>query len=255
MAKVLVCYKWVFDETDLKIKPDLSVDFSKISRKISDYDKNAIEAGCIAAKKLSGKVIGLSCGPDDTRKSFNDALSRGIDEGIWINTEGAGEMDSLVTARALAGAIKKQEDVALVVCAEGSSDDYARQTAPRIGAQMDWPVITSVCRLEIEGNMLIATRKLDDCMQMVKAPLPAVIAVLPEINPAPIPGLKAVMAAKKKTVEEYSVSSMAVEMETGVKVIETKGYVPNRRNMILSGDSNEEIVATLISSLRKEGVL
>ncbi len=255
MTKVLVCYKWVFNETDLKVGSDLAVDFSKASKKISDYDKNAIEAGCIAAEKLSGQVIGLSCGGSDTKKSFNDALARGLDEGIWVSTEGLEGLDSLVTARALAGAIKAQEDVSLVICAEGSSDDYARQTAPRIGAQLDWPVITSVCKLDIEGNMITATRQLNDCLQTVKTQMPAVIAVLPEINPAPIPGLKAVMAAKKKPVTECTVGNMGINMDSNLEVIETKGYVPNRKNIILSGDSNEEMVASLIDSLRREGVL
>lgn len=255
MTKVLVCYKWVVDEADLKIKPDLSVDFSKVSRKISEYDKNAIEAGCLAAKALSGKVIGVSCGAAETRKSFTDALARGLDEGIWVNTEGAEEIDSLVTSRVLAGVIKNQQDVSLVICAEGSSDSYARQTAPRIGAQLDWPIITSVCHIEIEGDILTATRKMDDCLQIVKTKMPAVIAVLPEVNPAPIPGLKAVMAAKKKPVEEYTVGGMAIDMKSGLEVIETMAYVTNRKNTILSGDSKEEIVADLIGLLRKEGVL
>mgnify|MGYP001547000288 CR=1 FL=1 len=54
MPKVLVCYKWVLDESDIRINPDLSVDFSKAKYKISDYDKHTIEAGSQAAKALGG---------------------------------------------------------------------------------------------------------------------------------------------------------------------------------------------------------
>lgn len=255
MAKVAVCYKWVFDEADIKIQPDLSPDFSKASRKISDYDKNAIECACQAAKKLDAAAVGISCGGEATKKSFQDALARGLDEGIWVNTEGAEDLDSLVTARALAGAIKAQEAVSMVICAEGSSDQYARQVAPRVGALLDWPVITSVCSMQIDGETLAATRKMEDCMQVVKTRLPAVVAVLPEINPAPIPGLKAVMAAKKKPVTEYTVSGMAIDMNAGTEVLETKGYVTNRKNCVLSGDTKEEVVAALVGALRKEGVI
>lgn len=255
MTKVLVCYKWVFDEADIKIQSDLSADFGKAQRKISDYDKNAIACGCTAAKTLGATAVGLSCGDAATKKSFHDALARGLDEGIWINTEGTGGVDGLVTARALAGAIKAQEAVSLVICAEGSSDQYARQIAPRIGARLDWPVITSVCALKIEGDTLVATRKLEDCLQVVKTRLPAVVAVLPEINPAPIPGLKAVMAAKKKPVTEYAVRDLAIDENAGVEVLETKGYVADRKKLILSGDTKEEIAMALISALRKDGVL
>src|SRR5690606_6347101 len=44
MSKIVACYKWVLDESDIRINSDLSVDFSKAKGKISDYDRNAIEA-------------------------------------------------------------------------------------------------------------------------------------------------------------------------------------------------------------------
>lgn len=44
MPKILVCYKWVLDEQDIKISSsDYSLDYSRAKYKISDYDKNAIE--------------------------------------------------------------------------------------------------------------------------------------------------------------------------------------------------------------------
>ena len=67
MPKVLVCYKWVLDESDIRINPDLSVDFSKAKYKISDYDKHTIEAGSQAAKALGGTCTGISCGGAETR--------------------------------------------------------------------------------------------------------------------------------------------------------------------------------------------
>ena len=102
MPKVLVCYKWVLDESDIRINPDLSVDFSKAKYKISDYDKHTIEAGSQAAKALGGTCTGISCGGAETRKSFNDALARGMDEGIWVNTAESGRPDGCRTAALLA---------------------------------------------------------------------------------------------------------------------------------------------------------
>ena len=104
MPKVLVCYKWVLDESDIRINPDLSVDFSKAKYKISDYDKHTIEAGSQAAKALGGTCTGISCGGAETRKSFNDALARGMDEGIWVNTAESGRPDGCRTAALLAAA-------------------------------------------------------------------------------------------------------------------------------------------------------
>ncbi|OPX84822.1 MAG: Electron transfer flavoprotein subunit beta [Pelotomaculum sp. PtaB.Bin104] len=255
MKNIVVCYKWVADEVDIRINEDLSVDFSKAKSKISDYDKNAIEAASRAAKSVGGKAIGLSFGSDEVKASFKDVLSRGLDEGVWVKASDAEKADGAVTARALAAAIAKIEDVAMVVCAEGSSDNYARQIAPRIGAILDWPVITSVCGMEFDGNSFTTTRRMHDCMQTVKTELPAVVAVLPEINPAPIPGLKAVMEARKKTIVEYSANELGIDLTPEVDVLEIKGYVSDRKKVILSGNTNGDKISNLLNALRKEGVL
>ncbi|TGE37018.1 electron transfer flavoprotein beta subunit/FixA family protein [Desulfosporosinus fructosivorans] len=255
MSNIIACYKWVLDEADIKINPDQSIDTNKAKGKISDYDKNAIEAVVQAAKTLGGKAVGLTFGNAKTKQSLKDALSRGLEEGYWINSEQAVTADGAVTAKVLAAAIKKIGDVSLVVCAEGASDTYARQTAPRVGAALDLPVVSSVCKMEIKGNTLIAQRKLYDCLETVKVELPAVVSVLPETCVPTIPGLKAVMAAGKKPITEYKGEDLGVDFTTKTKVTEVKGYVMNRKNIILNGGQVADQVNELATFLRKEGVL
>ncbi|MGI6467454.1 MAG: electron transfer flavoprotein beta subunit/FixA family protein [Syntrophomonadaceae bacterium] len=255
MPLVVVCYKWVLDEADIRINADLSIDLSKAKGKISDYDKNAIEAAVQAAAALNGKVAGLTFGTADAKPSLKDALSRGMDEAWYINEPQASQADGAGTARVLAAAIKKMADVSLIICAEGASDTYARQTGPRIGALLDLPVVTSVGKLEISGNTLIATRVLDDCLQKVKVELPAVVAVLPEITSAPIPGLKAVLAAGKKPVTELKAQDLGVDLTPKSRVTEIKGYMMDRKNIIFNEGETAERVNNLVAALRKEGVV
>ncbi|WP_449315980.1 electron transfer flavoprotein subunit beta/FixA family protein [Rubneribacter sp.] len=252
MADVLVGFKWVLDEADVRIGDDLSVDFGMASRKINDYDKNAIEAGRRIAEQTGGSVFGVSCGADETRKGFVDALSRGLDAGIWVKTSGSA--NAAVAARAIA-AVARDRDVALVVCSEGSSDDYARQTASRTGALLDWPVATSVLSVEMEGETALVRRRMDGCEQTVRLRLPAVVSVLPEINPAPIPGLKSVLAAKKKPVEELAAADLGIDESTGIAIEGESGYVSERKNVLVEGDSAAEKASKLVEALKREGVL
>lgn len=252
MAKVIVCYKWVLDEADVRVNPDLSVDLSRAKYKISDYDKNSIEAGSRAGKVLGAETLGLSCGGPDTRKSFPDALARGLDAGLWINT-GDSAPDARQTGKLIAAAINTVEDAVLVICSEGSSDEYARQTGPRIGALLDWPVISSVSSFQVEDGAITAERKLEDCIQTVKADLPAVLCVLPEAADAPIPGLRQVMMAKKKPVTEKTAAELGVDCSCGESQL--RGYVSQRRKEILKGDTPDQAVAALVEALRKEGVV
>ncbi len=255
MSNIVACYKWVADEADLKIAADLSVDDSKAKGKISDYDRNAIEAAMQAAGKTGDKAVTLTFGTSKAKQSLKDALSRGPKEGYWINADEAAQADGAVTGMALAAAIKKIGDVNLVFCAEGASDTYARQTAPRIAAELDWPVVTSVSELEIEGNVITAVRKLDACLETVKVELPAVIAVLPEANQPTIPGLKAVMEAGKKPMIEFKAADLDIDLAPKTEVRATKGFVMNRKNMILSEGAAADQVKELAAALRKEGVL
>jgi len=256
MSKIIACYKWVVDEADIKVNPDQSIDISRAKWKISDYDKNAIEAAVQAAKSKGGQAAALTFGNEQAKKSLKDALSRGIDEVYWVNSNLADRADGSVTAKALAAAVAKIPDAELVICAEGSSDVYARQTAPRIGAALDWPVITSVSKIEIEGNTLTAKRTLDDCVETVKVELPAVVAVLPEINEAPLPSLKAVIGAAKKPSTEFTAEALGIEaLQAKNQVKAIKAYVMERKNIILADGEASLRVKELVASLKKEGVL
>ncbi len=255
MSKIIACYKWVADEADLKINPDLSIDSKKAKGKISDYDKNAIEAAVQAAGTLGGKAVSLTFGTAGAKQSLKDALSRGPEEAYWVNSEAAVEADGSVTAKTLAAAIKKMGDYSVIFCAEGASDTYARQTAPRIGAALNLPVITSVIKIEFNGNTLTAVRKLEDSLETVKVELPAVVAVLPEANNPTIPGLKAVMAAGKKPVTEYAAADLGIDLKPQTQVTAIKGYVMNRKNIIFNEVEAADRVKALAAALRKESVL
>ena len=254
MSVVIACYKWVIDEADLRINADLSVDSSKAKGKISDYDKNAIEAAVQIAAELGSKPIGLTFGDAKCKNSLKDALSRGLDEAVWVQSEDAASADGRVTAQALAAALNKLDDVSLIICAEGASDTYARQTAPRLGVLLNLPVVSSVCKMQLQGQTLKLQRKLDDCLETVEVALPAIISVLPEVNEPTIPGLKAVMAAGKKPITQWKAEDLGADTQSLVQTAPLKGYVTNRKNIILEGEPTEQ-VQQLVAALRKEGVL
>lgn len=255
MSNIIACYKWVADEADIKVNADLTVDVSKAKGKISDYDRNVIEAAVQIAQSAGGKAIGLTFGDMKTRLSLKDALSRGLEEACWVQTDSAENADGAATARALAAGAKAIGDIGLLICAEGASDTYARQTAPRLGAILDLPVVTSVCKLSLEGSTLTAVRKLDDCLKTVQVDLPAVIAVLPEVNQPAIPGLKAVMAASKKPVAEYQASDLGVDLAPKQTVVALQAFAQERKNIIIQGDDTAAQVAELAAYLKREGVL
>lgn len=258
MPKILVCYKWVLDEQDIKINPgDLSLESSRAKYKISDYDKNAIEEGTRLVEAHEGSVAALTFGSDKVKQSVKDVLSRGPGSVQWIGDEIFEQADAFVTANVLAAAIRKNESYDLILCGEGSADSYSQQVAPRLATLLGIPAITFVQKISIDGSRIIATRKLDDCSEVVEVDGPVVISVLPEINKPRIPSLKQVMAASKKPSQEVKLAELelaAEELQPKIVNLSVKGYVMNRRNILFKEANQADNVAKLVASLAQEGV-
>lgn len=258
MPKCLVCYKWTLDEQDIKIKPeDLSLDSSRAKGKISDFDRNAIEEGALLVEKLGGAVEALSYGTASVKQSLKDALSRGPEKAYWVADASAETADATVTANVLAAAIRKIGPYDLILLGEGSSDAFNQQTAPRVAALLGLPCVSFVAKLAVEGDVVKATRKLEDCTEQVTVKGPVVISVLSEINKPRIPSLKQVLGAAKKPNAELKVAELgltAEELTPKAVRRSVKGFVMQRKNIIYKETSAADNVAKLKASLAAEGL-
>lgn len=258
MPKILVCYKWVLDEQDIKINSaDLSLDSSRAKYKISDYDKNAIEEAVQMVEKQGGTVDSLSFGKENVKQSIKDLLSRGPNKAYYLGDASAENADAFVTAHVLAAAIRKIGPYDLIVCGEGSSDSYNQQVAPRLAALLDIPALTFVQELAVDGDRFVATRKLADCTEVTTVEGPAVISVMPVINKPRIPSLKQILGAAKKPSEELKVEDLGLksdELLPKVVSLSVKGFVMNRKNIIYKEANQDDNVVKLVASLVKEGL-
>lgn len=259
MPNIVVCYKWVPDEQDIRVNPsDQSLDFSRTKYKISDYDRNAIEEAVLIAEKAPGSKITAVTFGTSAKNSLKDVLSRGPDEVCWLGDAAAGTADGYVTSRALAAMIGKLSGVDLILCGEGSADVYAQQVGPRIATLLGIPAVTFVRELHVGAAGVTAVRKLGNCTESVTVPFPALVTVLPEINKPRIPGLKQVLAAAKKPQTEMTAESLGLgssELTPKAKVQSVRGYVMNRRNVVWKEGTAAGKVESLVEALTKEGVL
>ena len=258
MPKCLVCYKWTLDEQDIKIRPeDLSLDSSRAKGKISDFDRNAIEEGTLIVEKLGGAVDALSYGTAAVKQSLKDTLSRGPEKAYWIADASAETADAVVTANVLAAAIKKLGSYDVILCGEGSSDAFNQQTAQRIAALLGLPCLSFVNKLSVAGDVVTATRKLDDRTEEVSVKGPVVVSVLAEINKPRIPSLKQVLGASKKPNEEIKFADLGLkpeELQPKTARRSVKGFVMQRKNVIYKEPNVADSVAKLKASLASEGL-
>jgi electron transfer flavoprotein beta subunit len=201
MPNVIVCYKWVLDEADIRVGAGGALQLDQVGRKISEYDRNAIEAAVQVVEQHGGSVTTLSLGTADVKPSAKDVLSRGPERALLVLDPALAGADSHTTALGLAGAVKQAGACDLIVCGEGSGDVYAQQVGPRLAELLDIPCITFVNKLTVTATGVVAERKLEDGVEVVEAAFPVLVTVLPDMNKPRIPGLKQVMAAGKKEVK------------------------------------------------------
>ena len=259
MPNIIVCYKWVLDEQDLKVNPGtLALDTSRAKYKISDYDRNAIEAAVQLVEKEGGSVTALTFGGANAKQSLKDALSRGPEKAYWLGDKQSEQADGFVTANVLAAAVRKIGAYDLIICGEGAADTYAQQVGPRLAVLLGAPAITFVTEITVGDGKVTAVRKLANCTETVTTPFPAVLTVLPEINKARIPSLKQVLGAAKKPMTELKVSDLGLaEKDLAAKVVRKnlKGFVMSRKNVIYKDGAAQEKVDKLVAALAKEGVV
>jgi electron transfer flavoprotein beta subunit len=249
---IVCCFKWVVDEAYIRAGSGKKLDFDSVDYKLSDYDRNALEEAVRLKDEQGGTVTAITVGlPDDT-KGVKAALSRGAEQAYFINDDSFADLEPHQTASILAEVIASRLKYDLIICGEGSSDLYARQVGPRLAEMLDVPCISFVSRLEIKDNELVAERRTDEGVEVVAAPLPALVTVLPDINTPRIPGLKDTLAASKKPIYEITMDELQGNYEPCLQTLDLLGSNMERNCIKFAGDAAG--ISQFVEALRKEGL-
>ncbi|MDR3363021.1 MAG: putative electron transfer flavoprotein FixA [Desulfovibrio sp.] len=254
--KIVVCYKLVPEEQDIVALPGGALSFDRAVWKIGQYDLNAVEAGCRLAAKEGAELAALSVGGAilENSKLRKGILSRGPQQLFTVIDTKLEQADARQTAAALAGALKKLGDADLVLCGEGSGDLYAQQVGIQLGELLGYPVCNAVNAVEAaEPGVLRVERLLEDEIELLEIPLPAVLSVTSGINEPRIPSAKDILAAGKKPVTVWNLSDLPADVPpTGVVEVSTTAYPQkDRKNVVIEGSGEDEI-AELYGYLLKE---
>lgn len=201
--KIAVLFKVVPDDQDIQVAGDRMLDFSKAKGVVSAYDLNAIEAAAqLATANLGSTVTAVTAGPAsiDDSKLRKNVLARGVDDLVMVADDACDAMDAAATAEVLAAVIA-DGDYDVVICGDGSADDYTQQVDVQLAARLGVPCVSAVTKLAVDGNAIVAERTLEDVVEEVRVPLPAVVAVTPDAALPRIPGMKDILAAGKKPMD------------------------------------------------------
>lgn len=259
---LVVCAKITVDTAELRA--DAATGAPRLDgalRRISTVDENALEEAVQLRDAHGGSVTVLVLGGAVPEDLLLRALAMGADRAVVVRDDTAEGADALATATVLGAALRRLEPWDLVLCGEGSLDQYNRQVGPRLGEELGLPVLAQAAAVRLQGTTVTVERTLEDCTEVVETELPALVTVRQEINRPRLPTVLQILGASRKPRTEWALEELGfprgatVAGMSAVETLETTAPPATRARCRLAGETADEVAAELARRLFAEGVV
>jgi len=182
-------------------------------------DECGVEEGLQLKEAHGGEVILVSMGPERAKDAIRKGLSMGADRGVLITDPQLAGADALLTARALAAAIRA-EAPDLVICGTESYDGSTGMVPPMLAELLGMPQVSFAKKVEVDGSNVKVHRQTADGYQVVEARMPALITVTAGIAEPRYASLKGIMAARSKEIKQIGLGDLGIEKGEPAETIE-----------------------------------
>jgi len=248
--KIAVCIKQVVTrEWQLRVAESGTwIRDSDASFELNEPDAYALEEALRLKEKHSGEVVVCSAGPARAAQVIREALARGADRAIHVESDALATADALTVATALADAIR-DEKFDLVLTGLQSDDQGFGQVGVVLAEKLGMPHATIIMEVSVENSALRVKRELEGgWFQWVGLPLPALLTIQSGINQLRYATLKGIMAAKKKEIRKVHPGAAA---EPTQKILRVAFPEKAKKTQMLAG-SPAEAAKQLVAKLRDE---
>lgn len=210
--KIAVCIKQVVTrEWQLRVNDTKTwIRDQDASFELNEPDAYALEEALRLKEKHGGEVVVVSAGPARAAQVLREALARGADRAIHVESDALSAADAFVIAEALAGAIR-EENFDLVLTGLQSDDQGFGQVGVVLAEKLGMPHATIIMEVQVSPSAgsgqadsgLRVKRELEGgWFQWMSLPLPALLTIQSGINQLRYATLKGIMAAKKKEIRK-----------------------------------------------------
>jgi electron transfer flavoprotein beta subunit len=209
--KIAVCVKQVPDATAVRrIDPATHrLDRSGESA-LNATDVNAVEEALRIKEARGGEVSVVSLGPEKAMEALRKALAMGADRAVLVSDPAAAGSDLLATSQALA-AVLEREQADLVLFGQQSGDADGAVLWAAVADRLRRPMVSQVAELTVEDAAVVGKRQTEFGYDVIRVPLPAVVAVSDAINEPRYPSLKGIMSAKSKPQETLTLADAGID--------------------------------------------
>jgi electron transfer flavoprotein beta subunit len=244
---IVACVKRVpLTDVQVRIAADgASLDGAAFEHMLSFYDELAVEEAVRSKEKLGGEVTVLTLGPSEAAKELRECLAKGADKAVILKDPRWAERDARSTAKVLA---KKLQELGaqLVFTGRVATDRDNAAVGPMLATYLGFACVTDVVSLSLDAQGGTAKRETETGVETVSFSLPAVITCDKGLNEPRYAGLKGIMAAKKKPIDEVAFE----DVPNQVRVLKLELPPPRKEGRILG--EGAAAVPILMEALRKE---
>lgn len=231
------------------------IEDADLAYEINEPDAYALEAGLQLKEKQGGEVVVLCAGPDRASQTIREALAKGADRAIHIETPIASHdgnvTDPLTLSRMMANALALEKPD-LVLTGLQSDDLGYGQTGVILAETMGLPHATLIMHIEREGAGIKVKRELEDgWFQHVSMPLPALLTIQSGATKLRYATLMGIKKAKSKEVKKLDAGALGAKTDLSLRL--DRIYMPEKtkRSQIFDGPA-KEAAAQLVDKLRFE---
>ena len=240
--KIIVSVKQVpARDSALRVRPDGKwLEESDLSWEMNEPDAYALEEALQLREKLGGEVVVVSLGREQGAQTIREALAKGADRAIHIQTGDDGAvLDPFSAGRLIAKAIQK-ESPDLILTGLQSDDLGYGQTGVILAELLSMAHATIVMEVEPQDGKVKVKRELEDgWFQNVTLPQPAVLTIQSGIKKLRYATLMGIKKAKTKPVETLAATDLGGGGEASTIIEQV--YAPQRakQTQTLSGDPKQ----------------
>ena len=228
--KAIVCVKQVPDtQGKVAVKPDGTMDRSKMATITNPDDLNALEAALRLKDETGCEVVVVTMGPPPAEGMLRELMARGADRGVLVSGREFGGSDTFATSQILAAAVNKigvgPEDV--VFCGRQAIDGDTAQVGPQIAEKLHLPQVTYAANIKKEGNTLTVKRMLEDGYMTLKVNTPCLITCIKELNEPRYMSIPGIYSCYSKPLEVYDYEALKDDPLIETDTIGLKGSPTN----------------------------
>jgi electron transfer flavoprotein beta subunit len=266
---VVTCVKQVPDTTQVKVDPVTGTLIREgVPFIMNPYDTHALEESLRLKDRYGFRVVVISMGPPSAEVTLRKTRALGADDAILLSDRAFGGADTLATSVVLTEAVRRlasDEELAAVICGRQTIDGDTAQVGPGIATRMGCSQLTLVDRIEevdLKNKRIKVRRKLEGRHEIVSAPLPAMIAVLREMNTPRYPTVPMRLMAEEVNIQLWDNKVMQInEQLIGLKGSATqvrKIFSPERAKGQMLGretDKPDDVARLLIDTMMEKDLL